>query len=181
MASKAAPTSSLGECFLDSAATNHFANDVRDLTETKPISTNVTLGDCTEVPIKRQGIANIKGIRLSSLFVPSFRISLILTATLDKGLYRVDNHTSRRTAAMSTVPGTNPVGDSTAKPTPVRCDNHGALVLINSGVVRARTRYIEVKFHHVQSEQKEKKTVPFEYVPRHTELAERIGLGRPQY
>jgi hypothetical protein len=45
----------------------------------------------------------------------------------------------------------------------IACDNQGALSLINTGVVKAKTKHIDIKFHHVHSEQSNK-TVKFYYV-----------------
>ena len=78
------------------------------------------------------------------------------------------------------------------KPVRIGCDNQGALKLINTGVFKAKTKHIEVKYHHVHDEQHTQKTVDFHYVStdantadlltkplakqRHTELTRMTGL-----
>jgi hypothetical protein len=76
-------------------------------------------------------------------------------------------------------------------PTPINCDNQGALKLIATGVLKAKTKHIDIKFHHARDEQ-EKGHVKFDYVasedniadlltkalpaPRHQTLTSKIGL-----
>jgi len=38
-------------------------------------------------------------------------------------------------------------------PVPIGCDNQGAVKLIASGVVRQKSKHIDVKYHHVHDEQ----------------------------
>jgi len=38
-------------------------------------------------------------------------------------------------------------------PVPIGCDNQGALKLIASGVVRQKSKHIDVKYHHLHDEQ----------------------------
>jgi len=38
-------------------------------------------------------------------------------------------------------------------PVPIGCDNQGALKLIASGVVRQKSKHIDVKYHHIHDEQ----------------------------
>ena len=74
---------------------------------------------------------------------------------------------------------------------PIGCDNQGAIKLIASGVVRQKSKHIDVKYHHVHDEQM-KGSVKFQYVtsesnpadlltkplaaPRHEQLIRLIGL-----
>jgi hypothetical protein len=74
---------------------------------------------------------------------------------------------------------------------PINCDNQGALKLIATGVLKAKTKHIDIKFHHAKDEQ-EKGNVKFDYiasednvadlltkalpVARHQALTERLGL-----
>jgi hypothetical protein len=39
-------------------------------------------------------------------------------------------------------------------PIPIKCDNQGALKLIKSGVVKAKTKHIDIKYHHSHDEDK---------------------------
>jgi hypothetical protein len=75
---------------------------------------------------------------------------------------------------------------------PIGCDNQGAIKLITSGVVKQKSKHIDVKYHHVHDEQT-KGTVHFQYVtsaanpadlltkplaaPRHAELLQLIDLS----
>jgi hypothetical protein len=77
-------------------------------------------------------------------------------------------------------------------PVPIGCDNQGAIKLITSGVVKQKSKHIDVKYHHVHDEQT-KGTVHFQYVtsaanpadlltkplaaPRHAELLQLIDLS----
>ena len=76
-------------------------------------------------------------------------------------------------------------------PVPIGCDNQGAIKLITSGVVRQKSKHIDVKYHHVHDEQV-KGAVKFHYVtsesnpadlltkplavPRHEQLLQLTGL-----
>jgi len=76
-------------------------------------------------------------------------------------------------------------------PVPIGCDNQGALKLITSGVVRQKSKHIDVKYHHVHDEQ-QRGLVKFQYVtsaanpadlltkplatPRHEQLLQLTGL-----
>ena len=62
---------------------------------------------------------------------------------------------------------------------PIRIDNHGALKFINSGVIRSRTKHIDIKFHHAHDEQA-KGHVVFEYVGTKENLADIFTKGLPQ-
>jgi len=77
-------------------------------------------------------------------------------------------------------------------PVPIGCDNQGAIKLITSGVVKQKSKHIDVKYHHVHDEQT-KGSVHFQYVtsaanpadlltkplatPRHAELLQLINLS----
>jgi len=65
-------------------------------------------------------------------------------------------------------------------PIRIGCDNHGALKLINSGVVKAKTRHIDVKYHHVHDEQKTHKTVVFNYVSTDLNIADILTKALPR-
>ena len=39
-------------------------------------------------------------------------------------------------------------------PVPIACDNQGALKLISPGVMRQKSKHIDVKYHHVHDEQR---------------------------
>jgi hypothetical protein len=54
---------------------------------------------------------------------------------------------------------------------PIKCDNQGALNLINTGVIKAKTKHIDVKFHHTHDEQ-EKGNVKFDYIPSRENIAD---------
>lgn len=74
---------------------------------------------------------------------------------------------------------------------PIGCDNQGALKLLETGVVKQKTKHIDVKYHHSHDEQV-RKNVKFYYVtskdnvadiltkalpsPRHQELTRMMGL-----
>jgi hypothetical protein len=73
----------------------------------------------------------------------------------------------------------------------IHCDNQGALKLIATGVLKAKTKHIDIKFHDARDEQ-EKGHVKFDYiasednvadlltkalpVPQHQMLTEKLGL-----
>ena len=40
-------------------------------------------------------------------------------------------------------------------PVPIGCDNQGALKLITSGVVRQKSKHIDVKYYYVHDEQQQ--------------------------
>ena len=77
------------------------------------------------------------------------------------------------------------------EPVEMRCDNQGALKLIETGVLKSKTKHIDIKFHHTHDEQKQGR-VRFRYVtskenpadlftkalnrPRHMEVVKMIGL-----
>jgi len=48
-------------------------------------------------------------------------------------------------------------------PVPIGCDNQGAIKLITLGVVRQKSKHIDIKYHHVHDEQM-KGAVKFPYV-----------------
>lgn len=54
----------------------------------------------------------------------------------------------------------NTMPSENKSPVPIGCDNQGALKLINSGTIKAKTKHTDVGFHHVH----EQKTVAFHYV-----------------
>ena len=76
-------------------------------------------------------------------------------------------------------------------PVPIGCDNQGAIKLITSGVIRQKSKHIDVKYHHVHDEQM-KGAVKFQSVtsefnpaglltkplavPRHERLLQLSGL-----
>jgi len=76
-------------------------------------------------------------------------------------------------------------------PVPIGCDNQGVLKLIGSGVVRQKSKHIDVKYHHIHDEQ-QRGSVKFQYVtsaanpadlltkplaaPRHEQLLQLTGL-----
>jgi hypothetical protein len=53
---------------------------------------------------------------------------------------------------------------STLDAVEIGCDNQGALKLLETGVVQAKAKHIDVKYHHTRDEV-QKKTVRFYYVP----------------
>jgi len=88
-------------------------------------------------------------------------------------------------------------------PVPIGCDNQGAIKLITSGVIRQKSKHIDIKYHHVYDEQM-KGAGKFQYVtsksnpadlltkplavPRHERLLQLTGLtpfgpddGGPEY
>jgi hypothetical protein len=78
------------------------------------------------------------------------------------------------------------------RPVPIGCDNQGAIKLITSGVVKQKSKHIDVRYHHVHDEQT-RGSVHFQYVtseanpadlltkplaaPRHTQLLQLIDLS----
>ena len=64
--------------------------------------------------------------------------------------------------------------DGTPNTAPIRigCDNQGVLKLIDTGVFKAKTKHIDVKYRHVHDEQKNRKTVDFHYVNTEVNLAD---------
>lgn len=65
-----------------------------------------------------------------------------------------------------------------AQQVPIRVDNQGALKLINSGIIKSRTKHIDIKYHHAHDEQA-KGTVVFEYVYTKENLADILTKGLP--
>ena len=66
------------------------------------------------------------------------------------------------------------------KPIRIECDNQGALKLINTGVFKAKTKHIEVKYHHVHDEQHTQKTVYFHYVSTDANTADLLTKPLPK-
>ena len=52
------------------------------------------------------------------------------------------------------------------------CDNQGALKLIDTGIFKAKTKHIDVKYRHIHDEQKNRKTVESLYVNTELNLAD---------
>jgi hypothetical protein len=79
----------------------------------------------------------------------------------------------------------------TPTPTPINCDNQGAMKLITTGVLKAKTKHIDINLYHARDEQ-EKGHVKFDYIasednpadlltkalqaPRHQALTSKLGL-----
>ena len=65
---------------------------------------------------------------------------------------------------------------------PIHCDNQGALKLIQSGVVKAKAKHIDVKHLHAHDEQ-EKGNVEFSYIESENNLADLFteALSRPRH
>ena len=66
--------------------------------------------------------------------------------------------------------------------TPIRigCDNQGALKLIETGVAKAKTKHIDVKYRHVIDEQKLQGTVEFYYVTSDQNIADLLTKPLPK-
>ena len=76
-------------------------------------------------------------------------------------------------------------------PVPIGCDNQGVIKLITSGIVKQKSKHIDVKYHHMYDEQA-KGSVRFHYVtsaaipadlltkplaaPRHVQRLQLTGL-----
>jgi len=56
-------------------------------------------------------------------------------------------------------------------PAPIGCNNQGAIKLITLGVIRQKSKHIDVKYHHIHDEQM-KGTVKFQYV-----TSESVGIA----
>jgi hypothetical protein len=67
----------------------------------------------------------------------------------------------RRLASDITI--RTPEHPKDSEPTQIGCDNQGALKVLDSGVIQAKTKHIDVKYHHTKDEI-EKGTVAFHYV-----------------
>jgi len=67
-------------------------------------------------------------------------------------------------------------------PVPIGCDNQGAIKLIISGVVKQKSKHIDVKYHHVHNEQT-KGSVKFQYVTSAANPANLLTkpLAAPRY
>jgi len=67
-------------------------------------------------------------------------------------------------------------------PVPIGCDNQGAIKLIASGVVRQKSKHIDMKYHHVHDEQM-KGSVKFQYVTSTSNPADLLTkpLATPQH
>jgi hypothetical protein len=64
------------------------------------------------------------------------------------------------------------------EPMPIMCDNQGALKLIETGVVKQKTKHIAVKFHHSHHEQKAG-TVIFRYISSKENTADLLTKALP--
>ena len=66
---------------------------------------------------------------------------------------------------------------------PIGCDNQGAIKLITSGVIRQKSKHIDVKYHHVHDEQT-KGTVKLQYVTSEfnpaDQLTKPVAVPRPE-
>jgi hypothetical protein len=85
------------------------------------------------------------------------------------------------------------ITDSQILPPPIsiKCDNQEAIKLIKSGVVKAKTKHIDIKYHHSHDEDK-RGTIDFSYIeskeniadiltkplsaPRHLELIKKMNM-----
>jgi hypothetical protein len=85
------------------------------------------------------------------------------------------------------------ITDSQILPPPIsiKCDNQAAIKLIKSGVVKAKTKHIDIKYHHSHDEDK-RGTIDFSYIeskeniadiltkplsaPRHLELMKKMNM-----
>jgi len=67
-------------------------------------------------------------------------------------------------------------------PVSIGCDNQGTIKLITSGVVRQKSKHIDVKYHHVHDEQM-KGAVKFQYVTSESNPADLLTkpLAVPQH
>jgi hypothetical protein len=76
---------------------------------------------------------------------------------------------------------TEPGNDANAN-TPIRigCDNQGALKLIETGVVKAKTKHIDVKYRHVIDEQKLHQSVEFYYITSDQNTADLLTKALPK-
>jgi hypothetical protein len=61
---------------------------------------------------------------------------------------------------------------------PINCDNQGALKLIATGVLKAKTKHIVIKFHHAKDEQ-EKGNVKFDYIASEDNVADLLTKALP--
>ena len=86
--------------------------------------------------------------------------SVVALSTLEAE-YIACSHATREATwprhLRNTMPSMNPENKS---PVPIGCDNQGALKLINTGTMKAKTKHIDGKLHHVH----EQKTAAFTYV-----------------
>jgi hypothetical protein len=57
-------------------------------------------------------------------------------------------------------------------PIPIKCDNQGALKLIKSGVVRAKTKHIDVRYNHSSYDEQKQGTVDFSYIASRENIAD---------
>ncbi|KAH8152156.1 uncharacterized protein LAJ45_03582 [Morchella importuna] len=64
------------------------------------------------------------------------------------------------------------------EPIPIMCDNQGALKLIETGVVKQKTKHIDVKFHHSHHEQKAGNII-FRYIPSNENTADLLTKALP--
>jgi hypothetical protein len=120
--------------------------------------------------------------------------SVVALSTLEAE-YIAASHATRESLWLRRMmkEATDAIGVKTSSgPVPIWCDNQGAIKLIASGVVRQKSKHIDVKYHHVHDEQT-KGLVKFQYItsesnpadlltkplaaPRHEQLVRLIGLA----
>jgi hypothetical protein len=65
------------------------------------------------------------------------------------------------------------------QPLNVYGNNQGALKLVKSGIVQARTKHIDVKFYHVHDEMVNQKTVNLEYIYTSKNIADCLTKPLP--
>jgi hypothetical protein len=65
-------------------------------------------------------------------------------------------------------------------PIRIGCDNQGALKLIETGVVKAKTKHIDVKYRHVIDEQKVHGSVEFYYITSDQNVADLLTKPLPR-
>ena len=73
----------------DSGASHHMCNDRTCFTAYKklPTSINIRLGDKTIVRATHHGTVNLRGIEITALHTPTFRVSLLSVDQLDDAGY----------------------------------------------------------------------------------------------
>ena len=71
------------------------------------------------------------------------------------------------------------LADSPSTPTPLKCDNQSAIALANSGVMNARTKHIDIRYHYVR-EAIENDIISLSYLHTNDQVADVLTKALPR-
>jgi hypothetical protein len=85
---------------------------------------------------------------------------------------------AKETAIFASTPARFPDHPDRSYPIHIKCDNQGALKLIETGITKQKTKHIAVKYFHTVDEQK-KGTVLFDYIESASNTADMLTKPLP--